>query len=251
MKRIRLGILFVVLAVFSFSFLEYPVRAQEKNPSLKIGDFSFKEGNLSFQISNFLLNNSDDKLSGQVQIKIKVTDKSNNPLFDQGKLVNSPKSEMHVTIPLKMLKDGEYSFFIEAADILAHKKATLVQKVQLVEGTQIQMTVDGFAIIDYFFGINNLCPKGDSPRIALKNVPEGTNLFKVEVTNLDKINIPHGGGIVKYEGKEFIKAGALQTYLGPCPTKGATHRYSIVVYAMDSNKQTLAKAELIKPYISE
>ena len=185
MKSIRSCILFVVLAVLSFSFFEYPVRAQEKNPSLKIGDFSFKEGNLSFQISNFLLNNSDDKLSGQVQIKIKVTDISNNPLFDQSKIVNSPKSELHITIPLKMLKDGEYSFFIEAADILAQKKATLVQKVQLVEGTQIQTTVDGFAIRLLPRQLNNLCPNGQSPRIDLKNVPEGTKLFKVEVTNLD------------------------------------------------------------------
>ena len=31
---------------------------------------------------------------------------------------------------------------------------------------------------------------------------------------------------------------------------GVTHTYSIVVYAMDSDNQTLAKAELSQPYSS-
>lgn len=242
MKSISSCVLLVVLAILSFSFLASPIHGQEKNPSLTIGDFFIKEGKLSFLISNFLLNNADDKLAGQVQIRIKITDISNNPLFDQSKIVSTPKSELRITIPLKMLKDGEYSFFIEAGDMLAKKKTTLAQKVQLVEGTQIQTTVDGFAI-SYTWQPSNMCQDGQSPRIDLKNVPEGTKLFKVEVIDLDLRSFDHGGGIVKHKGKEYIRSGALRTYYGPCPPSGVTHTYSIVVYAMNSDNQTLAKAE--------
>ena len=38
--------------------------------------------------------------------------------------------------------------------------------------------------------------------------------FKIEVTDLDLRSFDHGGGIVQYKGKEYIRNGALLKYFG-------------------------------------
>lgn len=73
-----------------------------------------------------------------------------------------------------------------------------------------------------------------SPEIRLTGVPPATKQLRVTLTDLDVPSYNHGGGRVKYEGSNIIPAGALKSYVGPCPPSG-THKYSIKVDALDAS----------------
>jgi phosphatidylethanolamine-binding protein (PEBP) family uncharacterized protein len=247
MKQLCTNSLLIVLTILSFSLFSYSVHGQESNPPLTISEFSFKEGILSLKIINIVLKDEKNKPSGQVLVGIKITDSSNNTsIFDQSKMLSTQKNEISISIPFKKLTDGKFNFLIVAGDVLAQKKTTLSRDLQLKEGTQLPTTDEKFSI-SYTWQLDNMCENGRSPRIDLKNVPEGTKSFTVEVTDLDLRSFNHGGGDTKYKGKDYIRAGALRKYYGPCPPSGVTHRYSIVVIAKDAKNRILEKAEYIQP----
>ncbi|MBW1813592.1 MAG: hypothetical protein JRJ39_07935, partial [Deltaproteobacteria bacterium] len=49
-----------------------------------------------------------------------------------------------------------------------------------------------------------------------------------------------------YSGSHYIRAGALHSYLGPCPQRGHTHRYRFTIYAIDAQENVIGKAEQLR-----
>ncbi len=247
MKKICAKSLLVVLTFLSLSLFSFSVYGQDSKPPLTISDFSFKKGILSFKITNFMLKEQNNKPSGLVLIGIKITDTSNNiSIFDQSKTLSTQKNEIGISIPFKKIKNGTFGFEIVAGDAHAKKKTTLARSLKIKKGTQLPTTEKKFRI-SYTWQSNNMCKDGRSPRIDLQDVPEGTKLFTIIVSDLDLRSFDHGGGNSKYKGKDYIRSGALHKYHGPCPPGGVTHRYSIVVIAKDAKNRFLAKAEYIQP----
>ena len=87
-----------------------------------------------------------------------------------------------------------------------------------------------------------------SPPIHLTNIPPGTKYLKVTMPDLNAPRFNHGGGEIRFKGKETIKEGALETYQGPCPFGGKTHSYEIAVLALGSGKKILGQGKAVKEF---
>jgi phosphatidylethanolamine-binding protein (PEBP) family uncharacterized protein len=70
-----------------------------------------------------------------------------------------------------------------------------------------------------------------SPAFELRGVPPGTKRLRFTMHDLDAPAFHHGGSTIRYEG-DAVKMGAIR-YTGPCPPRGAHHRYRWTVEALD------------------
>ncbi|MCP5051877.1 MAG: hypothetical protein GY940_32215 [bacterium] len=96
-----------------------------EGPDIKITDFSFKGKILAFTISNFLMRKLEGKNIGQLQIRIRVTDKYNKPLYDKSQMLTAQKKETKLSIPtFKTIIKGEYNFIVDAKDMMTGKEDT-------------------------------------------------------------------------------------------------------------------------------
>ena len=77
-----------------------------------------------------------------------------------------------------------------------------------------------------------------SPAITLSDVPEGTQRYRVKLTDRDVPSFDHGGGTVSANGN-VIPEGALSSYTGPCPPSGS-HTYQFRVLALDADGKAIA-----------
>lgn len=104
----------------------------------------------------------------------------------------------------------------------------------------------GLFDISFRWGRENMCQMGFSPSISLKNVPEGTRFLEVKLEDVNMPHINHGTNRLPYTGSRYIRAGALRSYLGPCPQRGHTHRYRFTVLAIDANEKIIGKTEQLR-----
>lgn len=246
MKRLLMCVLFFGLVPQAISPIELPVLSQEENiPEIRIEDYSFKKRKLSFKILDIRQRKINDKPEGSIKIRVKISDMGDKPLFDQTKSMKTAKKEMNIAIPFYKLKKGKYKVYVEATDLFTNKNAVVKDTVKLKKMNS-SVPTDGKFSISYFWRRDNMCRHGISPNIKLYNVPDGTIVFTIKVIDLDMRSSDHGGGIVKYKGKNYIRSGALRNYRGPCPPAGVTHEYSIVVYAINANNKLVGKAEYIQ-----
>jgi hypothetical protein len=73
-----------------------------------------------------------------------------------------------------------------------------------------------------------------NPKIVVKNVPQNTTTFYVDLVNLNNPGSPHGGGYVQNDGTGVIGPGTIKGYYwGPDPPPPIRHDYEITVVAMD------------------
>jgi len=100
--------------------------------------------------------------------------------------------------------------------------------------------------INYSWGRGNMCQQGISPRITLKNVPPGTRTLQVKLEDIRMPQKYHGNETLIFKGSKYIKAGALRSYVGPCPEQGHTHGYRFTVLALDIQGNIIGKAEKFK-----
>lgn len=103
-----------------------------KVPAIKIKDFSFESNILVFTIDGYLMKEPavEKPKIGKLQVRIRLTDKDNKPLFDESKVLAAQKSEMKISLPtFKRIKKGEYNFLIDALDLVTGKKANIHQNI--------------------------------------------------------------------------------------------------------------------------
>jgi phosphatidylethanolamine-binding protein (PEBP) family uncharacterized protein len=108
--------------------------------------------------------------------------------------------------------------------------------------------------ISFDWGDIHLCTSGNpntvaNPKFVLSNVPKGTQFIKFTMTDLDVPSYNHGGGTIKYTGKNVIKPGAFK-YKSPCPPDGS-HRYRWTAVAKKKKSifgGTIGKAKATKRY---
>lgn len=99
---------------------------------------------------------------------------------------------------------------------------------------------DDFGISFRWDGIDRC--SSTPPVIALQNVPDGTDRFRVKLVDLDFTGYNHGGGIAPNSGTGHIREADYErsNYRGPCPP-GVTHTYEFTVEALNATGQVLAK----------
>ncbi len=84
-----------------------------------------------------------------------------------------------------------------------------------------------------------------SPEFKITSAPGGTEKIRFKMVDLNVPSYSHGGGKVKYSGKD-IPRGAFK-YKGPCPPRG-THKYEWTAIAYDKNGKELGRAKVMKPF---
>ena len=94
--------------------------------------------------------------------------------------------------------------------------------------------------LSFEWGPTKKCFDSKSPPIKLGAVPKGTAKIRFKMVDLNAISYPHGGGTVKYAGKNNLPYGAFR-YKGPCPP--TTHTYQITATALDAKGKKLAVAK--------
>jgi hypothetical protein len=105
---------------------------QIKIPEIKIMDFSFENKILAFSIVEYLMKDMEKEKGrrGRIQIRIRVTDKENNPLFDQSKMLSAQKNDLKISLAMfKRIKTGEYNFLLDAVDLYTGRKTNYYQNV--------------------------------------------------------------------------------------------------------------------------
>jgi len=97
--------------------------------------------------------------------------------------------------------------------------------------------------VDYNWTSANRC-SFFSQEIKVSGIPPGTRQLNVTLTDLNFPSFNHGGGTVKYEGSNLIRASALQYFYGPCPPT-CCNTYSIKVNAIDEFGSIVGSGEMI------
>ncbi len=93
--------------------------------------FAFKSKKLSFTLVDFIQRKVKDKIMGVIQVRIKVVNEDNVPVFDATKRLNAVKKDLKISIPFNQLKKGGYQILIEATDLFTKKKANVLNPVKV------------------------------------------------------------------------------------------------------------------------
>ena len=105
--------------------------------------------------------------------------------------------------------------------------------------------------LSFTWGNLKLCNTGkpnrvSNPKFVLSGVPEGTQKIKFKMIDRNVPRYNHGGGTVKYTGKNTIAPGAFK-YKSPCPP-GETHTYEWTATAIGKGGKKLGTAKSSKRY---
>jgi phosphatidylethanolamine-binding protein (PEBP) family uncharacterized protein len=88
-----------------------------------------------------------------------------------------------------------------------------------------------------------------SPRFQVTDVPSGTAKLDFHMTDLNKPNFHHGGGMVDYRGQGEVPCGAFaKGFVGPSPPPGEVHTYEFTVKALGANGAPLATTTARRKY---
>jgi phosphatidylethanolamine-binding protein (PEBP) family uncharacterized protein len=89
------------------------------------------------------------------------------------------------------------------------------------------------------------CFDTQSPIFKIKGVPKKAVKLRLNMTDLDAPNYPHGGGEVAYKGEAQLPKGAFR-YTGPCPP--SIHNYQWTVEALDASGQLVDTTKVVMPF---
>jgi hypothetical protein len=101
-------------------------------PEIKIMNFSFKKKILAFTVVEYLMKEKEEGKGqrGHIKVRIRVTDKDNQPLFDQSKTLTAQKKDFKISLGMfKRMESGEYNFLLDAVDLNTGKKTNFYQNV--------------------------------------------------------------------------------------------------------------------------
>ena len=99
--------------------------------------------------------------------------------------------------------------------------------------------------LSFDWGPTKRCFDANSPPIKLRQVPKGTALLRFRMRDLNAPSYNHGGGTVKYTGKNSLPYGAFR-YKGPCPPR--RHTYEITVDAINAKGKRTATAKFRRSF---
>lgn len=126
------------------------------------------------------------------------------------------------------------SFRLKPAALLAIPLFTI-----MLSGQALAMS------LSFTWGPTKACFDRNSPPIHLRGVPKGTKKIRFYMKDLDAPNFRHGGGVVRYTGKNVFPYGSFH-YRGPCPP--TRHRYRITAQALDASGRVLATASAVRTF---
>jgi VWFA-related protein len=103
---------------------EYLAKKDAENPSVKINDLSFRDGKLSFAISDFSMAKVKNETAGLVSVRIRVLAAGERSVFDQTKALHADKSRIALSLSFQSLAAGRYDIIVDVLDQVSGRTCT-------------------------------------------------------------------------------------------------------------------------------
>jgi hypothetical protein len=110
---------------FLGQFLE---EKQIKKKPIKIQDLNFKNGKLTFVISDFFW---DKKDGGALSIRIRINDPQGKSVFDQKKTIKATQKKINIALNIRGLKNGDYDVVVDVNDLFTKMSSTQLLKTTI------------------------------------------------------------------------------------------------------------------------
>ena len=109
---------------------EYLEKKNAESPSVKIRELSFREGKLSFVLSDFTMAKVKNETTGILSVRIRVLAADDKSVFDQTKVLQAPKNKISLTLNFASLAAGRYDIIVDVLDQISGKTSTeIIQPV--------------------------------------------------------------------------------------------------------------------------
>jgi hypothetical protein len=83
---------------------------------ISVTNFQAKAKNLSFSLENYSQVEIEGKLTGYANVKVTIFDENSNLIFDEEKILNLVKTEIHISLNIDQMKSGSYFVIIQTVD---------------------------------------------------------------------------------------------------------------------------------------
>jgi hypothetical protein len=101
---------------------------QIKKKPIKIQDLNFKNGKLTFVISDFFW---DKKDGGALSIRIRINDPQGKSVFDQKKTIKATQKKINIALNIRGLKNGDYDVVVDVNDLFTKMSSTQLLKTTI------------------------------------------------------------------------------------------------------------------------
>ncbi|MCK5057279.1 MAG: hypothetical protein KAT34_11525 [Candidatus Aminicenantes bacterium] len=102
---------------------EYLEKKRALSPTILLDDISFKEKKLRMEISNFLMQKTEEGRKGKISVQVRIKDEADRLVFDKNRFLVTDKKVTTITIDFDWLKKGNYNIIVDVSDMLSGKTA--------------------------------------------------------------------------------------------------------------------------------
>lgn len=100
-------------------------------PPIAISNFKAGKKNISFSLVDCKRVKIEKKLTGFAEVKITIFDENSNKVFDEAKILNIIKKDIHISLNFGMLKSGRYFIIIQALDKISNEIDVFSSNIEL------------------------------------------------------------------------------------------------------------------------
>jgi len=102
---------------------EYIDKRRAESPTVLLGSVAFKEGKLSLDIRDFLMNKLKEGNRGRLEVRVHIKDTQDRVIYDKNRYLDTRQKVVTLSIDFAWLKAGDYNIVVEATDLLTEKSA--------------------------------------------------------------------------------------------------------------------------------
>ena len=103
---------------------EYLAKKDAESPAVKITELSFREGKLSFVISDFSMAKVKNEATGILSVRIRVLAAGRQSVFDQTKALQAAKKKISLSLGFNSLTAGRYDIIVDVLDQVSGRSCT-------------------------------------------------------------------------------------------------------------------------------
>jgi VWFA-related protein len=103
---------------------EYLAKKDAESPSVKIKELAFKDGKLSFVITDFSMAKVKGETTGVLSVRIRVLTAGQQSVFDQTKSLQAAKSKISLSLGFNSLAAGRYDIIVDVLDQVSGRTCT-------------------------------------------------------------------------------------------------------------------------------
>jgi VWFA-related protein len=100
---------------------EYLQKIEAQTPDIQLQNLTFAGKKLSLMITDFLIKEEKQGVSGNVYLRVRIKDKNEKVLYDKNKTLQPRKNIITISIPFNWLNKGKYNIIADVKDLMTGK----------------------------------------------------------------------------------------------------------------------------------